>query len=116
MITVGLLTFYLIWIKSAILATILSLFLILLIERTINTSYTFTSDKKLLINKGRFYKTKEILLNEVVAIEKLHGPRIGKFSFVTYLLIKCTDGKGIAVTPTKELEFINYMHKKRVDI
>lgn len=42
------------WIKQALLAIVFLLMLIILIERAIHTTYTLTTDDKLIIYNGRF--------------------------------------------------------------
>ena len=58
-----------VWVKQSILATLLAIALIVLIERIIHTTYTLTSDNKLILKRGRFSKIKVIDLDLIKDIE-----------------------------------------------
>ncbi len=54
MVVAAVLAIWAFWIKQALLAIVFLLMLIILIERAIHTTYTLTTDDKLIIYNGRF--------------------------------------------------------------
>lgn len=59
---------HLFWYRSsinALMGLILAGFLLIVIDRMINSTYTFTDDFKLIIRNGKFSKETVILINEI---------------------------------------------------
>ena len=67
------------WCKNIILATLMMLFLIVVIEQIIHTVYTVTADGLLLLNHGRFIRKKTIPIAEITSIRKVHSMKFGSF-------------------------------------
>jgi len=109
LILLGVLAFYLLWIKTIILAALCMLLLVFFIERFIHTTYTITTNDKLIISTGRFTKTKTIDITDIVSVEKKHSAKMGRFSVTSYLLIRYSTNKYVAVLPIREKEFINLL-------
>lgn len=104
------------WCKFIIVAVFLLLFLIVLIEQIIHTTYTFTSDGKLEISLGRFSKKKVIPISEVTSVEKRHSMKFGRFSVTHYILIGYGKEQFQAVLPVKEREFVEVMKKRKMEL
>ena len=102
----GLLCLYMLWIKQAILATLVSILLLIIIERVINTSYTITQDQLLIIKRGRFSKEKTIKLDDINDLEIRRSARFGSVSVINYVLITYNKSKYIGITPTKPNKFV----------
>ena len=100
------------WTKTILLAVLLMLFMIVLVEQIIHTTYTVTTDGKLLVYKGRFSRKKEINLTEISSVEQCRSMKLGRFSVTRYVLIGYGKGKFEAVMPVKEREFMELMAKK----
>lgn len=100
------------WTKTILLAVLLMLFMIVLVEQIIHTTYTVTPDGKLLVYKGRFSRKKEISLAEISSVEQCRSMKFGQFSVTRYVLIGYGKGKFEAVMPVKEREFMELMAKR----
>lgn len=100
------------WTKTILLAVLLMLFLIVIIEQIIHTTYTVTTDGMLEVYKGRFSRKKGISLAEISSIEQCRSMKFGKFSVTRYVLIGYGKGKYEAVMPVKEREFMELLAKR----
>lgn len=100
------------WCKFIIVAVFLLLFLVVLIEQIIHTTYTFTSEGELEISMGRFSRKKVIPISDITSVEKCHSMKFGRFSVTHYLLIGYGKDKFQAVMPVKEREFVELIEQK----
>lgn len=105
--------FYMVWVKQSILATLLAIALIVLIERIIHTTYTLTSDNKLILKRGRFSKIKVIDLDLIKDIELKSTTKFGSFYLTSYVLILCKPKEYIAITPANPERFIETIIKRK---
>lgn len=101
------------WERLGLLAAATLLLMVILIERTIHTSYTVTTDGLLKIHRGRFAKETIIHLTSIHRIERVCGIRIGSICLKRYLLIHYSDGKTISLIPTSEEELIKCIKNYR---
>ena len=101
------------WFKYAVPAVFIMLLLIVVIEQAIHTTYTITSDDKLILSFGRFIRKKVIPVREIVSITKCHSMKFGKFSVTEYLLIEYGQAKFVTVIPVKEREFVEWIDKRK---
>lgn len=92
------------WERTGIIAAAALLLMVILIERTIHTTYTVTTDGMLIIHRGRFAKDITIRLTEIRHIEQIRGVRIGSIHLKRYLLIHYADDKVVSLIPTDEKE------------
>ncbi|NDV80591.1 PH domain-containing protein [Bacteroides sp. 51] len=116
LILLGGLSFFLLWDKSIILAAICMIMLVLLIERFIHTTYTITTDGRLILSSGRFSKPKTIWLKDIISVERRTSVRIGNFSVLQYVMIGYGAGRYLSVLPLKEQEFIDLLETKRKEL
>ena len=79
----------------------------------IHTTYTVTPDGKLKLYFGRFSRSKEILLKDVISVERASSMQIGRFAVMRYVLVKYGAGKCEVLFPVKEEEFIRLMEERR---
>ena len=70
LILIGILAVYMLWYKSPFLAAIFMLWLVVIIEKLIHTTYTVTPDGKLVLSFGRFSRSKEILMKDITSVER----------------------------------------------
>lgn len=113
LVLAGTLTLYNLWEKQIILAVIFMLLLVVNIEKLIHTTYTITSDGKLILFFGRFSRSKEILLKDITSVERACSMKIGKFAIMHYVLIKYGKDKYKGLLPVKEKEFIRLLEERR---
>ncbi len=103
---------YSFWYKNGILVAITFLFLVVLIERMIHTTYTLT-DEVLRLHTSRFVKDKTIPLGEIERVERISRLRLFGHDFQSFLLITYGGGKQVAVTPQNEQDFLSAVERKR---
>lgn len=107
------LAIYMLWDKYVLPAALFMLWLIVVIEKLIHTTYTVTPDGKLKLYFGRFSRSKEILLKDVISVERASSMQVGRFAVMRYVLVKYGEGKCAVLLPVKEEEFIRLLEERR---
>lgn len=107
----GAVAVYGLWEKNILIAILFMLLLIVSIEKLIHTTYTITTDNRLVLFFGRFSRGKEIRLKDITAVERTSSMQICKFAVMRYVLIKYGEGKCVALLPVKEEEFIRLLQQ-----
>lgn len=98
---------YSLWMKHVLVGVCFMLLLIIAIERLIHTTYTLTTDNKLLLFHGRFSRLEEIDLKDIVSVERASSMQIGRFAVMRYVLVRHgAKGKCAVLLPVKEELFI----------
>ena len=98
---------YAMWMQHAVMAILFMLLFIIAIERLIHTTYTLTTDDRLLLFYGRFSRSEEISLKDIISVERASSMKIGRFAVMRYVLVKYgTKGKCAVLLPVKEDMFI----------
>lgn len=106
-------TLYSIWeIKNGVLLCALMLFLVIIIERMIHTTYTVTTDNLLVVHTGRFSKDKVIPLSDIKTIQKVETMRIMGRPLRSCIVIEYGEGKIISLIPNTPDEFIRVVSKR----
>lgn len=77
---------YAMWMQHAVMAILFMLLLVIAIERLIHTTYTLTTDDKLLLFYGRFSRSEEISLKDIISVERASSMKIGRFAVMRYVL------------------------------
>ena len=96
---------YAMWMQHAVMAVLFML--VIAIERLIHTTYTLTTDDRLLLFYGRFSRSEEISLKDIISVERASSMKIGRFAVMRYVLVKYgTRGKCAVLLPVKEDMFI----------
>ncbi len=114
-IALGLMTFITVWgfwHKELLSAVLFMLLLVVCIEKLIHTTYTLTSDGRLLLYRGRFMRSKEILIKEIVLVEQTSSMKIGRWAVMHYVLVRHGAGRCEVVTPVNEEAFIRALKKR----
>lgn len=109
---IAFLTVFLLWDQYAFPAALGMIWLIILIEKLIHTTYTITPDGKLMLYFGRFSRKREILIKDIVSVERGSSMQVGRFALLRYVLVKCGNGKHVALLPVKEGEFIRLLEER----
>lgn len=108
----ALLVVYLFWIRGTInilLGLVFVIYLVFFIESVINTTYKFTDDGLLVIDKGRFSKKQSIPVNEIIKASK----RSSQFKFSRYILLEYGANKTVSVLPEDEEAFMDELVKRQ---
>ena len=113
LILIGSLTVYMLWNKLPLPAALFMLWLVVIIEKLIHTTYTVTPDGKLVLFFGRFSRGKEILLKDITSVERASSMQVGRFALMRYVLVKYGGGKCAVLLPVKEEEFIRLLQERR---
>ncbi len=113
LILIGILTVYMLWSKLSLPAALFMLWLVVIIEKLIHTTYTVTPDGKLMLSFGRFSRSKEILIKDIASVERASSMQIGRFAVIRYVLVKYGEGKCAVLLPVKEEEFIRLLEERR---
>lgn len=101
------------WMKHAVLTIVFMLLLIIAIERLIHTTYTLTADGRLILYFGRFTRSKEIFLKDIISVERSSSMKIGRFAVMRYVLVRYgTKGKCAVLLPVKEDMFIRMLRER----
>ena len=108
---------YAMWMQHAVMAILFMLLLIIPIERLIHTTYTLTTDGRLLLFYGRFSRSEEILLKDIISVERASSMKIGRFAVMRYVLVKYgTKGKCAVLLPVKEDLFIKTLTNRLSEV
>lgn len=100
------------WTKEMWTAVIFMLLLVVCIEKLIHTTYTLTSDGKLVLYRGRFLRSKEIALKEIVAVEQASSMKIGRWALLHYVLVRYGNNRCEVFTPVDEETFVRALYKR----
>lgn len=109
----GAMAVYGLWEKHILVAVLFMLLLVISIEKLIHTTYTVTTDDRLLLSFGRFSRGREILLKDITSVERTSSMQIGKFAVMRYVLVRYGKDKCAALLPVKEEEFIRLLEERR---
>ena len=108
---------YAMWMQHAVMAILFMLLLFIAIERLIHTTYTLTTDGRLLLFYGRFSRSEEILLKDIISVERASSMKIGRFAVMRYVLVKYgTKGKCAVLLPVKEDLFIKTLTNRLSEV
>ncbi len=79
----------------------------------IHSTYTVTSDNRLVIHKGRLNKDIVIYIDEIDRIDRINRLRIGGKPLQTSIVVVMRNGKEIFINPKNEEDFIKCIVKRR---
>lgn len=92
------------WHRQGIVAFASLALMFFIIERAISTTYTVTTDGRLIIHHGRFAKDLIIPLADIRRVERVRSARLGPLCLKRYLLLHYAQGKFTTLIPPKEKE------------
>ena len=104
----ALLAFWLFWQRMPVVAFAVVVVVLMMMERVLHGSYTLTADR-LLIDRGRFARRREIRLCDIVRCT----PMTGIFGLSHYLLIEYGAGRLTTVQLSEEAVFIRELKKRQ---
>lgn len=100
------------WYRSsinALMALILSGFLIIVIDKMINSTYTFTDDFRLIIRNGKFSKETVIMINEITSAEIVNIKVFKR----RYVLVNYGIDHEVGIRPDDEGRFLRELKKRQ---
>ena len=104
--------FVFLWFKYILAAVVLVIFLLIVIEKIIHTTYTLTKDNELVIYRGRFSRKFTLPISQITALRRGHSMKIGSFSVTNYILVEYGENRFVSVMPIKEDEFVQLIDKR----
>lgn len=104
----ALLAFWLFWQRMPVVAFAVVVVVLMMMERVLHGSYTLTADR-LLIDRGRFARRREIRLCDIVRCTSMTGI----FGLSHYLLIEYGAGRLTTVQLSEEAVFIRELKKRQ---
>lgn len=107
---------YFFWVKEPLIALCFMVFLVFVVERLIHTAYVFTDDGFLLINLGRFSKTRKIALSEVEKIDVVQPFSLALLKDDGAVMLTMRDGSTKFVTPFPVEEFCKYFNRRKQEL
>ena len=105
--------FYCFWMKYIGLVLLWAILLLRFIEKIIHTTYTLTADGRLLVYPGRFARSRERQLADVVSVEQRSSMQIAGRALTRYVLVSYKDGSYDALQPVNEDEFVQALLKRK---
>lgn len=109
----ALLALYMFWTKNALVGCLLAAVVVLMIERVVHTTYVFRrndgEEEMLYIDNGRFSKTRQIRVNDIVSCRKMSTG----FGLSQYVLLQCGHKRLVSVQPDNADAFIDEIRKRQ---
>ena len=109
----ALLALYMFWTKNALVGCLLAAVVVLMIERVVHTTYVFRrndgDEEMLYIDNGRFSKTRQIRVNNIVSCRKMSTG----FGLSQYVLLQCGHKRLVSVQPDNADAFIDEIRKRQ---
>lgn len=103
---------YCLWVKYIGIALLWAILLLRFIEKVIHTTYTVTTDGRLLLDYGRFSRGREIPLSDITGVERMSSMRVGRFCAVRYVLVRYGQGKTVSLLPQNEESFVRTLEAR----
>ena len=108
----ALLALYMFWTKSSLVGCLLAAVVVIMIERVVHTTYVFRrndEEEMLCIDNGRFSKTRQIRVNDIVSCRKMSTG----FGLSQYVLLQCGHKRLVSVQPDNADAFIDEIRKRQ---
>lgn len=105
------LTVYFFWIKMPLAALVFMIFMVVIIERMIHTSYIINSGSELIIFKGRFSRVVKLRLSDIEKVEQLKSTAIFPFRRKDVVTLTLKNGSIKQISPFPADEFCRYVER-----
>lgn len=112
-VTLAMLAAAIIWSFNvqSVMAALFMIATVVLIEKIIHTTYTVTTDGKLVIYRGRFSRKTTIGIKEITSLKADRSMNFGRFHLSEFVLVGYGDEKYLSLEPVKVREFMELIHK-----
>lgn len=100
------------WYMQSIVGLVMAIALIVTIESVIHSTYTLTTEGKLVVYRGRFLKTITIPFADITDVELKQSSGFGGMMTSQYVLVHYSDKKLLSLVPVKPEEFINALVRR----
>lgn len=104
---------YFFWVKMPVAALVFMLLLVVLTERLIHTSYIFTDDGFLWIDKGRFSRKTAIALSDISKVEVVRASALALLKSKETVMLTFHDGSLRFITPYPADDFCHYLNHRK---
>ena len=98
--------------RRPLLALPAMLLLLWWIERLIHTTYTLTTDQRLLIEEGRFARRSAIYLADIHHLKRSRAVQTTHLSLWNGIKVTIYDGKQFTLVPQREEDFLREVERR----
>jgi Protein of unknown function (DUF1200). len=95
--------------KNYIFGAFYSLFVLFVIQKTINTVYTITQERTLIISQGWLSKKKVIPIDEIMLVDEMYTFKIFFIATTKFILIKHNNNY-YSLLPENQVEFLELLN------
>lgn len=92
-------------------ALVFMIFMVVIIERMIHTSYIINSGSELIIFKGRFSRVVKLRLSDIEKVEQVRATAIFPFQRNDIVALTMKDGSIKLISPFPADEFCRYVER-----
>ncbi len=103
------------WVKHIVAAVVAAIFLILVIEQTLNSTYTITDDDLLIVRRGRFRPVVTLKLSDIKRATRARLLKIGGIAMVGYIHIEYAN-RYVSIFPLHEDVFLQILKDHGVEV
>lgn len=107
--------FYFLWVKNIVISLFAAALLILVLEQTIDTTYSITSDGTIIIRRGRFRHIVSLKASDIKRVTRMRTMRIGGVAMVGYVHIEYGN-RYVSIFPAHEELFMELVKKLGIEI
>lgn len=100
------------WQMKAVIGLVAALGLIITIEHIIHSTYMLTADDRLVVYRGRFFKSKSIPLADVTGVELVKGTTFGGRVHAAYVQVYYAENSVLLLVPVKPEEFADTLMQR----
>lgn len=100
------------WDRHIVVVLLLAVLAVVCMERLLHTEYTLTAGGTLRLSYGRFARSRDIRAADIVAVERVRQLGIGRYWLMRCVVVRCRDGRAVALTPANEDEFVRVLLKR----
>ncbi len=104
---------YFFWVKIPLAALAFMLLLVVLTERLIHTSYIFTDDGLLWVDKGRFSRKTALALSDISKVEVVRSSALSLLKNKDTVMLTLRDGSLRFITPFPADDFCRYLNHRK---
>lgn len=107
---------YFFWERMPLAGLVFLLLMVLCVERIIHTSYTFTDDGMLVVDRGRFARKHLIRVAEVAEVRVVYPGKLNLLRRGPAVLLTLADRSECVLVPVPAEEFCHYLLKKKEEL
>lgn len=107
---------FFLWNRLPIPSLLILMLAIMTMEYMLHSTYTVTSDGRLILYRGRFLRTHTFKLDEIDRLESNYYSFRIFVRWGRYVLLVLKDGRQLGIRPDHESDFIHYIEYKKTQL